>query len=201
MNHATTASAAIAPRHQAWLRNTGLAISGSLLVAAAAHVSVPLFFTPVPFTLQTLAVLALGMLLGPTVAFSAMALYLLEGASGLPVFSPAGPGGIVQLLGPDGGYLMAYPLAAAASGWLYRRVRQSNIFSNFGAAIASAFIGDVLIFACGAAWLASITHFTLTQLATVAVLPFLPGDALKIVAAAAMVTGFARYRKSRTVEQ
>jgi biotin transport system substrate-specific component len=201
MNHATTVSPAIAPRSRTWSRNAGLAISGSLLVAAAAHVSVPLFFTPVPFTLQTLAVLGLGLLLGPSVAFSAMMLYLLEGASGLPVFSPAGPGGIAQLLGPTGGYLMAYPLAACASGWLYRRARHSRFVSNFGVAIASAAAGDVLILGAGAAWLAALTHLGPAKVAALGVVPFLPGDALKVIAAAALVTGIARVRKQISAEQ
>ena len=200
MNHVTAASPAIAPRSRTWLRNAGLAVSGSLLVAVAAHVSVPLFFTPVPFTLQTLAVLGLGLLLGPSVAFSAMMLYLLEGASGLPVFSPAGPGGIAQLLGPTGGYLMAYPLAAAAAGWLYRRARHSRLISNFGLAIASAAVGDILILAAGAAWIATLTHLALAQIAALAVVPFLPGDALKVIAAAAIVTSIARVRKQLSAE-
>lgn len=195
MNPITAASPAIAPRSRTWLRNASFAVSGSLLVAVAAHISVPLFFTPVPFTLQTLAVLGLGLALGPSVAFSALMLYLLEGASGLPVFSPAGPGGIAQLLGPDGGYLISYPLAAFAAGWLYRRARQSRFFSNFGAAITAAAIGDLLILAAGATWLATLTHLAPAKIATLAVLPFLPGDALKVIAAAAIVTGIARVRK------
>ncbi len=201
MPYATATSPALASRPQAWLRNTGLAVSGSLLVALAAHVSFPLFFTPVPFTLQTLAVLGLGLWLGPTVAFSAMMLYLLEGAAGLPVFSPVGPGGIAQLLGPDGGYLMSYPLAAAAAGWLYRRARNSRFVSNFGVATASAAIGDLLILVSGAAWLEGLMHLAPAQTAALAIVPFLPGDALKVIAAAAMVTGIARARKHRPAAQ
>lgn len=195
MQPVTAASPALAPRSQAWLRNVGFAISGSLLVALAAHVSFPLFFTPVPFTLQTMAVLGLGLALGPSVAFSAMMLYLLEGISGLPVFSPAGPSGIAALLGPDGGYLMAYPLAAASAAWLYRRARHSRLVSNLSAAIASAAIGDLVILASGAAWIEALTHLAPAKVAALAVLPFLPGDALKVIAAAAIVTGIARFRK------
>lgn len=201
MNLATAASPAVAPRSHAWLRRTSLAVSGSILVAIAAHLSVPLYFTPVPFTLQTLAVLGLGLALGPSVASAAMILYLLEGVSGLPVFSPVGPGGIAQLLGPDGGYLLAYPFAAFAAGWLYRRARHSRLLSNFALAIASAAIGDLLILASGAAWLAALTHFAPAKIAALAILPFLPGDALKVIAAAAIVTGIARLRKHHPAAQ
>ena len=94
-----TPSASLSP---AAFRIAG-AIAGSLLVAICAHVSVPLLFTPVPLTLQTFAVLLLGLTLGPATAFAALALYLVQGAAGLPVFSPHGPGGILQLMGPTGG--------------------------------------------------------------------------------------------------
>src|SRR3954469_18368068 len=91
-----------------------LAIGATLFVAACAHVSVPLPFTPVPLTLQNFAVLLVGMVLGPVAGFSAMVLYLAEGATGLPVFNPGGLGGVAQLLGPTAGFLFSYPLAAAA---------------------------------------------------------------------------------------
>lgn len=199
MNLTTAASPAVAPR--TWLRHAGIAISGSLLVAIAAHISVPLFFTPVPFTLQTLAVLGLGLAFGPSIAFSALMLYLLEGVSGLPVFSPAGPGGIAQLLGPDGGYLLSYPLAAFAAGWLYRRARHSRFFSSFSAATMAAAIGDVIILAAGATWLATLTHLAPAKAAMLAVVPFLPGDALKVIAAAAIVTGIARVRQQHSAAE
>src|SRR6202453_2744538 len=102
---------AAAPR-VAW--NTVLAVvSATALVAICAHIAVPLGFTPIPVTMQTFAVLLLGLLFGPGPAFACLALYLLEGAVGLPVFSPHGPGGIAQMLGPTGGYLLSYPFAAA----------------------------------------------------------------------------------------
>ena len=82
-----------------------LAVGATAFVALCAHISVPLYFTPVPLTLQTLAVILIGLTLGPALGASAMVLYLAEGAMGLPVFSPHGPGGIAQLLGPTAGFL------------------------------------------------------------------------------------------------
>jgi hypothetical protein len=97
-----------------------LVVCASLFVAACAHLIVPLPFTPVPLTLSDLAVLLVGLALGPELAFAALVLYLAEGAAGLPVFSPTGPGGLVQLFGFTGGYLLAYPFAAALAGYVDR---------------------------------------------------------------------------------
>ena len=93
----------------------------SALVAVAAHVSIPLWFTPVPITLQPFAVLLLGLLLGPRLAFATMAAYLAEGAAGLPVFTPSALGGVAHLLGPTGGYLLSYPVVAPLISWMWRR--------------------------------------------------------------------------------
>src|SRR6202789_3468836 len=102
-------------------RGAGIVLAGSALVAICAHLAVPLWFTPVPVTLQPFAVLLLGLLLGPRTAFAATVAYLAEGAAGLPVFTPHGLGGIAQLLGPTGGYLLSYPLVAPMVSWLWRR--------------------------------------------------------------------------------
>src|SRR5437899_2004673 len=102
---------------------TVLVIGATAFVAACAHVSLPLPFTPVPLTLQNFAVILVGLALGPVAGFSAMALYLAEGALGLPVFTPSGgPTGIAHLLGPNGGFLFSYPLAAATAGWAVRAI-------------------------------------------------------------------------------
>jgi len=102
------------------LRAGGIVLAGSALIAVCAHVAVPLWFTPVPVTLQPFAVLVLGMLLGPRVAFATMVAYLAEGAAGLPVFTPHGLGGVAQLLGPTGGYLLSYPVVAPLVSVLWR---------------------------------------------------------------------------------
>jgi biotin transport system substrate-specific component len=170
-----------APR-VAW--NTVLAVvSASALVAICAHIAVPLGFTPVPVTMQTFAVLLLGLLFGPGPAFACLALYLTEGAVGLPVFSPHGPGGLAQMLGPTGGYLLSYPFAAALASVLYRRGRRS-----FVAAVAAAGLASLLILAAGATWLALLTHAKFSIVFAQSVAPFLAGDAVKILAAAACVS-------------
>jgi biotin transport system substrate-specific component len=161
-----------------------LAVSGSLFVAVCAHVSIPLLFTPVPLTLQPFAVLLLGLTLSPATAFASLALYLAEGASGLPVFSPHGPGGILQIMGPTGGYLLSYPFAAALTGLIARRFR-----ARFASYAMSAALGSVLILALGALWLSISTHQPAATTLTLAVLPFLPGDALKVCAAAGVAVG------------
>src|ERR1700742_3976494 len=104
---------------------TLLVIGATAFVAACAHVSLPLPFTPVPLTLQNFAVLLVGMALGSRRGFAALALYLFEGACGLPVFSPTGPGGVLQLHGLTGGFLMAYPLVAGLAGWITERGKAS----------------------------------------------------------------------------
>ncbi len=94
-------------------------VAGAVLVAAAAQVSVPLPGTPVPMTLQPMAVLLVGGLLGARLGALSMILYLAMGAAGLPVFTPTVPLlGVARLLGPTGGYLLAYPLAAWVVGCL-----------------------------------------------------------------------------------
>ncbi len=113
------ASTAVSP----WLRNAAIVVLGSALVAACSHVALPLWFTPVPLTMQPFAVLLLGLLLAPSLAAATLGAYLFEGALGLPVFAPGfGFGaGIAHLLGPTGGYLLSYPAAAALISYLWRR--------------------------------------------------------------------------------
>jgi biotin transport system substrate-specific component len=189
----TTAASALASTTRAYspVRQVTAVVAGSALVAICAHISVPLFFTPVPVTLQPFAVLLLGLLMEPGAAFAALALYLLEGAAGMPVFTPQGPGGLLQLFGPTGGYLMSYPFVAALVGWLYTRFP----LRNFGTAAISAAVGNVLILAGGTIWLATVTHQHFTHALSLSVVPFLPGDALKVCVAAAIATGWLRVRR------
>ncbi len=171
------------------LRTTAAVILGSAFVALCAHISVPLVFTPVPLTLQNFAVLLLGLVVEPAAAFAALTLYLLEGAAGLPVFS-LNVGGISVLLGPNGGYLLAYPFAAALIGFLKNRFRPASLSTT----IFAASIGSLLIYALGAAWFSILSDLPWSAVLKMTVWPFLPGDALKVIAAGAIATGILKLR-------
>jgi biotin transport system substrate-specific component len=147
-----TESSAVHP----FVKQAAFAIAGTALVALCAHISLPLGFTPVPLTLQPFAVVFLGLLMSPVTAFACLALYLAEGAAGMPVFSPHGPGGTLQLFGPTGGYLMAAPVAAAVASLLSRSVRRFS--QSFLVLLASAAVGDAILLCTGAAWLGMHTH-------------------------------------------
>lgn len=179
-------------RALARLHAPGVVIGGSALMAVCAHLALPLYFTPVPLTLAPFAVLLLGLLLTPRLAAVTLCTYLAEGALGLPVFapSPLATSGLTHLLGPTGGYLLAYPMAAASISFLWRRSG-----GGFASAALSAAVGNLAILACGALWLGVLTHASAHTAVSLAVVPFLPGDVLKIVAAAALVTGFQRLRR------
>jgi biotin transport system substrate-specific component len=181
------------------VRTAGVILAGSALVAISSHIAVPLGFTPVPLTLQPLAVLMLGLLLTPRMAAATLGAYLLEGAAGLPVFVPglAFGAGVAHLLGPTGGYLMVYPAAAAVVSYLWRRSGR-----GYAAALLSAAAGDAAILLCGFLWLMVWTHSagsssSMKTAFAMAVLPFLPGDALKVVTAAAIAKGLDRARRNR----
>src|ERR1700693_1510299 len=102
-------------------RQVAVVVGASLFVALCARITIPLPFTPVPLTVQNFGVLLVGLLLGSRRGFAALALYLVEGAVGLPVFNPTGPGGLAQLLGPTGGFLMVYPFVAFLAGYIFER--------------------------------------------------------------------------------
>jgi biotin transport system substrate-specific component len=133
-------------------RQVAMVVGGSLLVALCAHVAIPLPGTPVPLTVQNCGVLLVGLLLGSRRGFAALALYLAEGAMGMPVFSPTGPGGIAQLLGPTGGFLLAYPLVAWLAGFVMERGLKS-----FARAALGGLLGEIVLFTGGLSWLAVLT--------------------------------------------
>jgi biotin transport system substrate-specific component len=180
---------------QTFLRTTSgkiaISVAASLFVAACAHCIVPLPFTPVPLTLGDFAVLLVGLLLGPRMAFAALALYLAEGACGLPVFSPAGPGGLAQLFGFTGGYLLSYPFAAALAGWSVRSLRSMPAYA---AAALATLASTIVVIASGAGWLGSLHHLPAPVTLRLAVLPFLPGQLVKIVSAAGIYASLHRAR-------
>jgi biotin transport system substrate-specific component len=168
-----------------------IGLAATVIVAAAAHIAFPLPFTPVPLTLQPLAVLGVGLALGPVDAFFVMLAYLAEGVCGLPVFAPSAlGGGITQLLGPTGGFLMSYPLVASFAGGLTRRLR--SFAPAFVAALVACTAATMLLFLSGAAWFIHYTHHSLYATWVGAVAPFLPGEAVKVLAAAGIYSTLSR---------
>ncbi|HEY6765485.1 MAG TPA: biotin transporter BioY [Candidatus Sulfotelmatobacter sp.] len=169
-------------------RQAGIVVAASLFIAVCAHITVPLPFTPVPLTVQNFAVLLVGLLLGSRRGFAALIVYLSEGAMGLPVFNPLGPGGVAQIVGITGGYLLVYPFVAAAAGFLFERGRKT--FTN---AALAAFLAEVLLFAGGLSWLYFWTH-SLAKAAYFGLYAFLAAEVIKVLIAAAIA---ARWNKSR----
>jgi len=171
-----------------------IGLAATAVVAAAAHVAFPLPFTPVPFILTPLAVLGVGLALGPVAGFLTMLAYLAEGAAGLPVFSPTGFGGVAQLVGPTGGFLMAYPLVAAIAGGLTRLLSRRT--SSFLAATIACTAAITVLFLGGASWFTLYAHHSLHAVWIGAVAPFLPGEAVKVVAAAGIYSAITKSSRS-----
>jgi biotin transport system substrate-specific component len=170
------------------------AVAGAVFVALSAQVAVPLPGTPVPITLQVAAVLIVGGLLGPRLGAASMAVYLLAGVAGLPVFSPGGALGVARLIGPTGGYLLAFPVAAAMAGWLARpTVTQPHSPTRVALGVVAGF---VLIHLGGIAQLAIITGDVTTAFLWGS-LPFLAGDLIKLLFAGLIVWRFGPNTRAR----
>ena len=167
--------------HTSLTRDVMLVVTFSLINAAAAQVSIPLPFTPVPITGQTFAVLLTGALLGSRLGAWSLLLYLAEGAAGLPVFA-LGRSGLVTLLGPTAGYLIAFPAAAFAVGWLAERGWDRRALTTALAMV----VGNVVIYAGGVSWLARLVG-GLPEAVALGMAPFLIGDAIKLVLAAVLL--------------
>lgn len=161
-----------------FLSQAALVIGGSLFVALCARIYLPLPGTPVPLTVQNLGVLLVGLALGSRRGFLALALYLAEGVAGLPVFSPALSGGVAQLLGPTGGYLIAYPFVAALTGYIFERGTPS-----FARAAWACLAGEILLFTCGIAQLYLLTH-SLAKAISFGLYWFIFAEVMKVMFAA-----------------
>jgi len=171
----TLADVAVPRANLAW--DAAMIVVASLVTALAAQVAMPLPWSPVPVTGQTFAVLLSAMALGARRAFLAQVLYLAEGVAGLPVFA-GGAAGAHILLGPTAGYLAAFPLAAALTGFLAER----GWDRRFVTTMAAMLLGSAVIFASGLAWLARFVPAE--HLMSTGFLPFVPGDLIKSALAA-----------------
>lgn len=166
-------------------------LGASLLIALAAQVAIPVPFSPVPLTLQPLAVLLVGALLGPVAGAAAASLYLLEGLAGLPVFAQ-GRAGVPVLVGPTAGYLYAFPAAAFVAGWARGPVLR--IALTLAAAIAVIHLG-------GWSWLAGAIGLGPWKAFASGVAPFLVNDLLKIAVATAIIAGLQSKSRHRATAQ
>jgi biotin transporter BioY len=186
-NPDTLIGAALAPLD--WTRSVGLVFAFSLLTALAAQIVIPI--GPVPITGQTFAVLLTGALLGSRLGAMAMIAYLIEGASGLPFFY-GGTGGILHLLGPTGGYLVAFPAAAFITG----AFAEHGWDRRFLTAVAAMTIGSLVILMSGWAWFSLITHTAPTVAFINSVAKFIPGELIKVLlAAATLPSGWALLKR------
>ena len=161
------------------LRAALVVLLGSLLLTVTAKVQIP--WWPVPMTMQTFAVLVLGMTCGPRLGVATVLAYLAQGAAGLPVF--AGGAGLAYLAGPTGGYLLGFVLAAGLTGWLAERGFDRSPARTLAAMLA----GDALILGLGVTWLSTLIGFEKALAA--GLLPFLSAEAFKIALASAVLPG------------
>ena len=172
-----------------WIRCAAV-LFVTALTAAAAQVSVPLPFTPVPLTLQPMVVLLGGAVLGSRLGMASQVLYLLLGCAGLPVFAASAvlPQGVFRLLGPTGGYLMSYPFAAYLAGALAERGFDRRYLTSVAAMAA----GLAVVFACGVTWLAFFArpvHVGLDGALAAGLYPFVLVDVAKVCVASAVLPG------------
>lgn len=169
-------------------RRAAAVVFMAALTAAAAQVSITLPFTPVPLTLQPMVVLLGGAALGARLGMASQILYLCAGASGLPVFAPSAVllPGVLRLLGPTGGYLLSYPLAA----WVTGRLAERGFDRRYSTSVLAMTAGLAIVFAFGVTWLALFARpapVGLTAALQGGLYPFLPVDIYKVLVAAAIL--------------
>ncbi len=159
-------------------RSLAFVLSGSLLLTLSAKLQIP--FYPVPMTLQTLVVLLIGVAFGWRLGFATVVFYLAQGAAGLPVFAgtPEKGLGLAYLMGPTGGYLVGFAIAAAITGWMAERGLDRSAVGTAAAMLC----GNAVIYACGLAWLGQFIGYS-EKLFAFGITPFILGDFVKIALA------------------
>jgi biotin transport system substrate-specific component len=175
--HLTLVEAVWPPDRLRAVRAISLAVAGTALLAVSAKIQVP--FWPVPMTMQTFVVLVLGAAYGWRLGGATLALYLAEGAAGLPVFAKGGS--LAYFAGPTGGYLIGFLLAAVLVGWLAERGSDRAVLRT----LAAMLIGTAIIFVCGIGWLATLIG--LNKAIAAGLTPFLASEAFKVALAAAVL--------------
>jgi biotin transport system substrate-specific component len=176
----------VAEQSSTLIKQVGIVIGASAVIAVCSRLILPLPFTPIPLTLGNFAVLLVGLAVGSRRGFAAAALYLAWGAMGLPVFNPTGPGGVAQLLGPTGGYLWAYPVMAFLAGAIAERG-----VPGFTRNVVAGVTGELVLFAGGLSWLAFLTH-SWQRAAYFGLYPFFFAEVVKVMLAATLALRFRR---------
>lgn len=166
---------------RSWAREATLVVGSVLLLAALSQVVVPLPFTPVPLSLSTLGVVLVGASLGPARAIASTGLYLAVGVVGAPVFGGFGSGWEFASFG----YILGYVPAAAVVGWGARRAADRRV----GSMLLAAVVASLVIYAVGVTWLTVWLGVGVSEGLTMGMWPFLPGDAIKVAAAAMLLPG------------
>lgn len=163
------------------VRDIALTLAGTAFITVAGYIAIPLPFTPVPLSLATFAVLLTGAALGPARGATSALLYLVLGVVGVPLFAGGNAGWAFSSFG----YIVGYVIAALLVGSLARRRADRTVLSTIGL----AGLGSLTIYACGVPWLAGFVGVDLATAITLGVVPFLIGDAIKIVAMAGLLPG------------
>lgn len=158
-------------------------IGASLLLGLFAQIRIPLFFSPVPITGQTLGIMLIGALLGSRMGALSVLLYLVEGCLGLPLFT-SGKFGVLHLIGPTGGYCLGFVVQAFIAGWFIERTRGVNAFRTASALLMSSFVQ----MGFGVLWLSQFVGWN--HVMTMGFYPFIPGEILKVV----LIVGFLQLR-------
>ncbi|MGI9037441.1 MAG: biotin transporter BioY [Gemmatimonadota bacterium] len=181
--HQTVAATEAGTSDTLWARRAAAVALFAALTAIGARLAVPLPGTPIPFTLQPVAVLLTGVLLGSRLGAASQFAYLAAGAAGLPVF--AAGGGLAYLGGPTGGYLLAFPVAAFVAGWI------AGAKPNLPRVIAGSVVGLLIVHLSGAAWLSlqPIVTGGSAQVFRLSFEPFFVGDLLKVALVAVVALG------------
>jgi biotin transport system substrate-specific component len=175
---------------QSALRRLAMVLFGSLLLAASAQVSVPMW--PVPMTLQTLAISVIGLTMGARLAAATVVVYLGQGAMGLPVFA-GGAAGLPYMMGPTGGFLIGF----LAMAWLTGFIAERGFGSGLGRLFVAAFVPAVLLFIPGVLWLWAVTPLDLERAIMAGAVPFQLGGLVKSALAAVIVAGGWRALRAR----
>ena len=179
-----TLAGAVPATRERFLRRAMAVTLGALVVALAAQVEIPLSFSPIPITLQGAALILVGFVLGPRYGALALVTYVTMGLAGLPVFSGASFG-FIKLLGPTGGYLLAFPLGAWMAGYIAVYATRIPAAPRY---LLGALAGMLTVHLGGWAWLSVVTHDPRNAFA-VGVVPFVLIDLTKVVLSAAIGLG------------